>query len=429
MRRSTFRRRTAAAVVAVTTAALALTTAPGTATASGDDRPHRWTGAWGAAHQAPVDVPGWPRTWSVDGFTDQSVRQVVRVAAAGERLRIRVSNEYGARPLRVVAATVGRTGDGAAVRPGTVRTVRFGGDDGIVVPPGRELASDPVGLPVRALERLTVTLHFAGPTGPVGFHPEGLTTTYRATGDRTRDTSGGPFAGETAYSYYALSGIDVTGAEARGTVVAFGDSITDGYGSTPDADNRYPDQLAERLTEARSRLSVVNSGISGNRLLSDSPCFGVKAKDRFGHDVLNRPGVRKAVVLLGVNDIGAAGLADFGCGVAPAVTASQLIDGHKDLIRQARARGVEVVGATVLPFKGTGDGYYTETKDRVRQEVNHWIRTSGAYDAVADTDLALRDPADPARLLPAYDSGDHLHPNDAGLDALAAAVLPHVTGD
>ncbi|MFE0425800.1 SGNH/GDSL hydrolase family protein [Streptomyces sp. NPDC058953] len=425
--RDRFRQRSAAALAAVTTAVFALTTGP--ATATDGERQARWTGAWGAAHQAPVSIPGWSPNWSVGGFTDESVRQVVRVASAGERLRIRVSNQYGTRPLRVVAATVGRTGEGAAVRPGSVRTVRFGGDREVVVPPGKERASDAVGLPVRPLERLTVTLHFGGSTGPVGFHSEGLTTTYRAAGDLTRDTSGAPFAGETTYSYYAFSGVDVAGAASRGAVVAFGDSITDGYGSTPDADNRFPDQLAERLTAARTRLSVVNSGISGNHLLTDSPCSGVKGTDRFRHDVLDRPGVRTAVVMLGINDIGSGGQPDFGCGAAPTVTARQLIEGHKDLIRQARARGVEIVGTTLLPFKGAGFGYYTEPKERVRQELNHWIRTSGAYDAVADADLALRDPADPARLLPAYDSGDHLHPGDTGMDALARVVLPHIAGD
>ncbi|MFF0445700.1 SGNH/GDSL hydrolase family protein [Streptomyces sp. NPDC004609] len=415
-------------VAAVTTTALALTTAPATAAKPTPDQGHPggWTGTWGAAHQYPVAPAGWPPNWSVEGFSDQSVRQVVRISAGGSRIRVRVSNRYGKQPLVVTGATVARAAEGAAVHPHSVRTLRFASARGVTVPAGKDLVSDAVGLPVRPLEKLTITLHFAGTTGPVSFHSNALTTTYRADGDRTRDPSGHAFEGATSQSFYAVSGVEVAGPRTPGAVVAFGDSITDGAFSTPGADNRYPDQLAERLAADGSRLSVVNSGISGNRLLSDSVCFGEKGVDRFRHDVLDRPGVRSAVVLIGINDIGAGGTPDFGCGLAPTVTAQQLIDGHKALIRLAHARGVEAVGATVTPFKGAGYGYYSEAKNQVRTEVNDWIRTSGAYDAVADLDRALRDPADPDRLLPAYDSGDRLHPNDAGMDAMARTIRPHL---
>ncbi|MGV9313791.1 SGNH/GDSL hydrolase family protein [Streptomyces sp. NPDC003691] len=418
-------------VAVVTTTALALTSAPASAAAPA---PHGsgggWSASWGVSHQYPGVPAGWLPNWSADGFADETVRQTVRVSAGGDRIRLRVSNRYGTRPLVVTAATVARSGEGAAVRPGTVRTLRFGGERELTVPTGQDAVSDALALPVRPLEKLTVTLHFApGGTGPVSYHSDGLTKTYRAAGDRTRDTSGLAFAGETSYAYYAISGVEVTGPRPAGTVVVFGDSITDGYGSTPGADNRYPDQLAERLTAARSRLAVVNAGISGNTLLTGSPCFGAKGTERFRHDVLDRPGVRAAVVLIGINDIGASGSPDYGCGLAPLVTARDLINGHKALIRQAKARGVKIVGATLTPFKGADYGYYTEAKDAIRKEVNQWIRTSGAYDAIADLDLALRDPADPDRLLPAYDSGDRLHPGDAGMDAMARTVLPQLTGD
>ncbi|MEW1550615.1 SGNH/GDSL hydrolase family protein [Streptomyces tsukubensis] len=417
-------------VAVVTTLALALTSAPAAA-APAPQGGAEWSASWGVSHKYPGAPAGWPPNWSSDGFADESVRQVLRVSSAGSQVRLRVSNRYGTRPLVVTAATVARSGEGAAVRPGTVRTLRFQGGRGLTVPVGKDAVSDAVALPVRPLEKLTVTLHFApGGTGPVSYHPEGLTTSYRAAGDLTRDTSGQPFAGESSYAYYVISGVEVAGRRTEGTVVAFGDSITDGAGSTPGADNRYPDQLAEHLVAARSRLSVVNAGMSGNTLLSDSPCFGRKGVDRFRHDVLDRPGIRTAVVLIGINDIGAGGGPDFGCGLAPEVTARDVIDGHRTLIRMAKARGVRIVGATITPFKGVEyGGYYSEAKNAVRKEVNRWIRTSGAYDAVADLDLALRDPADPDTLLPAYDSGDRLHPSDAGMDAMARTVLPQVTGE
>jgi lysophospholipase L1-like esterase len=185
-----------------------------------------------------------------------------------------------------------------------------------------------------------------------------------------------------------------------------------------DADNRYPDELAERLLAAGRPLGVANAGIGGNRILTDAPGFGDRATARFERDVLSRPGIRTAIVLLGINDIGVGAGAEG----TPA-TAPDLIDGHRTLIRAAHARGVTIIGATILPYAGTiYPGYYTERGEQVRDEVNHWIRTSGEYDAVADLDRALADPADPDRLAPAYDGGDGLHPNDAGMRAMAAAV-------
>ncbi|MBY6307343.1 SGNH/GDSL hydrolase family protein (plasmid) [Streptomyces clavuligerus] len=419
-----------------------------------------WSGAWAAAHQYPVAAPVHPYNWSVEGFGEQSVRQVVRLSAGGRQLRVRLSNRYGKAPLRIADATVARSGRGAALGPGGLRTLRFGDAREVTIAPGAERVSDSFRLPVRPLTRLTVTLYLTGSAGPVSFHAEGLTTAYRADGNRTRDVTGRPFQGPTTLATYALSDVEVSGpvpgatnatnaentedaedAEngrsagrsdsrrnaAEGTVVAFGDSITDGSGSTPDTDRRYPDRLAELLTAAGSRLAVVNTGISGNRLLSDNLCYGERALTRFRHDVLARPGVRTAVVLIGINDIGAARSPDTGCGVTPESTARQLIDGHKALIRAARAQGVTVVGATLLPFRNALYGYWSPAKNALRKEVNHWLRTSGAYDRVVDLDRVLRDPADPDRLLAAYDAGDHLHPNDAGMDAIARAVFPYLS--
>jgi lysophospholipase L1-like esterase len=296
--------------------------------------------------------------------------------------------------------------------------VSFGGRRSAVVAAGRQLSSDAVPLRVGALERLTVTLYFAAPTGPATFHPQALATSYRAAGDHLRDRSADAYT-ETSQSWYYLSGVDVTGPERRrdkGVVVAFGDSITDGSFSTPDANDRYPDELAERLVAAGRRLGVVNAGIGGNRILADADGFGERATARFGRDALGQPGVRTVIVLEGINDIG------LGGGAEP-VTAQQLIDGHRALIRAAHARGVRVVGATILPFAGViYPGYYTPRGEEVRDAVNDWIRTGGEYDAVADLDRALGDPADPDRLNPRFDGGDGLHPNDAGMRAMAEAV-------
>ncbi|MFF8956537.1 SGNH/GDSL hydrolase family protein [Streptomyces sp. NPDC014894] len=395
--------------------------------ASGDMSGGAWTAAWGAGLHRPVPpLPwSWPN-WAWDGFADQSLRQTVRVAAEGSQLRIRLSNRYGHRPLHLARATVARAGQGAAVRPGTVRELRFDGRGGTVVPVGSEQRSDPVRLPVRALEKVTVTFHFAAGTGPATFHEDGLATAHRAVGDRTREISGDAF-GETSESHYLLSGVEVRGARNEGAVVAFGDSITDGYGSTPGADRRYPDRLAERLLADGRRLGVVNAGISGNMLLTDSACYGDRGAGRFRHDVLGRAGVRTAVVLIGINDIGGGGLADRGCGHRPAVDAKQLVEGHRKLIRDARRHGVTVVGATLTPFRGYAP-YYTPEKEAVRDAVNHWIRTSGAYDAVVDLDRLLADPR-PGHgdaLAPAYDSGDGIHPGDAGMDAIAEAVAARI---
>ncbi|WP_215546168.1 SGNH/GDSL hydrolase family protein [Amycolatopsis sp. CA-230715] len=375
-----------------------------------------WTGTWASSPQAPGTGLG--ENWSVQGFAEQSVRQIARLSAGGPAVRVRLANTYGKAPLRVTGATVARSGEGAAVREGTVRPLTFGLARSVAIPAGGEIVSDPALLPVSPLDRLTVTLYFAAPTGPVTFHAMTNAASYRAQGDRTADTGAAAFTDISA-SGYLLSGIDVLGPPlVRDTVVAFGDSITEGYGSTVDENRRYPDRLAERL---HGRFGVLNEGIGGNRVLNDSTCFGEKATARFERDVVERPDVRSVIVLEGINDIGSSATAIGDCFVPnPEVTAEQLIAGHRELIKKAHAKGIKAIGATLTPFVGAG--YYTERGEAVRKALNEWIRTSGEYDAVADYDRALGDPANPDRLLAAYDSGDHLHPSDAGYEAMAAAV-------
>ena len=415
------------ALIAAAAASLSAALAGGTAAsaaAAPSGRNISWTASWASAPQPPVaSSTAFGPNWSTDGYSDQTVRQTIRLSSGGGQVRLRLSNQYGTQPLTVSGATVAeaRSG-GAGIQPGTMRTVTFHRARSVTIPAGRAAASDAAALPVTPLESLTITLYFAGPTGPSTFHEDGLTTTYRAAGDHVADPGSGAFAGATSHSYYYLDGVDVAGGRSRGTVVAFGDSISNGHNSTVGASARYSDVLAGRLAAAHIPLGVANAGITGNLLLSQVPCFGQAGLARFQRDALGQPGVRAVILLEGTNDIWDSRNIPA-CGITPAVTARQLIGGYQTLIRAAHARGVRVVGVTMLPFKAS----YEQPADfaqaeAIRQEVNHWIRTSGQYDAVADFASVVADPADPQQLNPAYDSGDHLHPNDAGYRALAYAV-------
>ncbi|WP_231618530.1 SGNH/GDSL hydrolase family protein [Nonomuraea sp. SBT364] len=356
----------------------------------------------------------------MDGFARQSIRQVIRISTGGSRVRIRLANLYGTRPLSIAGATIAKQHHGAATRRGTMRSLRFGGLGSTTLTPGQAAVSDATTLVTAPLEHLVVTLYVDRPSGAATFHQLGLTTTYRAAGDHLHDEKPDAFFGPTSDAWYYLTGVDVVGkpGPAKGTIVALGDSITDGAISTPNTDNRYPDELAERLAEAGTPMGVANAGINGNMLLTDSPCFGGdRALARFSRDVLHQPGVRTVIVLLGINDIGGM---DVGCGTPSPATAPRLITGYRSLIASAHARGVRVVGATITPFKGH-NWFGSDRNLALRETVNTWIR-SGEFDAVIDLDKTLADPANLGALLPAYDSGDHLHPNDAGMTAIAAAI-------
>lgn len=390
---------TAAALIA------ALTTTPAPAGC--------WTAAWATAVQQPsADV--WYPTWAEKGFANHSVRQVVRVTAGGSTIRIRLSNAYGSTPLRLTGASVGRAGTGAAVQAGTLRPLTFARSASVDIPTGGQAASDPIRLAVGAGEQLTVTLYFQGATGPSTYHNLAQATSYRASGDHTRDPEAGAFA-ETNTSWFYLSGVDVHDDGAA--VATFGDSMTDGYAATQDADNRYPDALARRLA---GRRPVLNLGIGGNRLLNDSACLGERGLARIRWDVLDQPRVKTVIVLEGINDI-LLGLQEPTPCTTPAakVSADDLIDGYRQLIRTAHTRGVRIIGGTILPAD------LPDEPEAVRDAVNAWIRTSGAFDAVVDFERAVADPADPDRIRSALDSGDHLHPNPAGYQAMADAVDLH----
>jgi lysophospholipase L1-like esterase len=381
----------------------------------------QWHQTWGTALQKPV--PSGEDNgvnWSMQGFNDQSLRQIVRVSEPGAKVRIRLSNLYGTKPLKVTGATIARSAGGAKAWPETIQEVSFGGARSTVVRPGAELAGDPVALSTSPLEKLVVTLRFAEATGPATFHRFTTQTAYRATGDHLADVSSEAFGQSTDALYY-LSGVDVLGGGGKGTVVAFGDSVIDGTGATPGADARLPDLLAERLAAAGRPAAVVNAGIGGNRLLDDSPCYGDNALSRFKRDVLDRPGVRSTIVHLGANDIrdspGDPCLPD---NAAP--DAQRLIDAHRRLIKAAHDRGIKATGVTLLPMKGALFPGWTPEVEKRRDALNHWIRTSGEYDAVLDADKVLAGAPDPDKGRTAYVFEDGLHPNDAGFHALTRAI-------
>ncbi|MDL5206383.1 RICIN domain-containing protein [Streptomyces sp. ALI-76-A] len=345
-------------------------------------------------------------------FNAQTIRMVVHNNTSGAGLRIRLSNLRSTTALSVGAVTVAVQSSGATAVAGTTRTVTFGRSAAPTIAAGQELTSDVIAMPVVAEQNLLVSVYLPNTTGASTYHYDAHQTSYLSaagTGNRAAEEAATNFTTTTARWFY-VAGLDVVSPTAKGTVVAIGDSITDGSSATDNANQRWPDYLARRL-QAQSggqRLGVVNAGIGGNRVVTDSPSAqqGIAAMTRFSHDVLTQPGVKNAIVLEGINDINNS-----------SVTADQIIAGYQTMIDQAHTAGVRIIGGTILPHSSQ-----TAAKAAIRAQVNDWIRTSGAFDAVIDFDAALRDPANPARLLPAYDSGDHLHPNSAGMQAIANTV-------
>ncbi|WP_084338404.1 SGNH/GDSL hydrolase family protein [Actinomadura oligospora] len=400
---------------------LALAGGTATAVAKAPDRSApTWTQSWGAAMQRPIagdEDSG--QNWSTEGFSGQTLRQVVRLSSGGTRVRVRISNLYGNRLLKVDGAAVGRSAGGAKVWPGSSVTLTFGGRSAPVVRPGAEAVSDPVTLSTSPLEKLAITLRFATPTGPATFHRFGGRASFLAQGNHVGDVGSEAYTKSTDSSYF-LSGVDVSGGRSAGTVVAFGDSLVDGVGATNGADASLPDLLAERLSGSSRPLSVVNTGIGGNRLRYDSACAGEKATARFKRDVLDRPGVRAVIMHLGANDLretpGDPCLVPGG----PS-TAQQVIDAQRQLVKAAHARGIKVVGATILPMRSALFPAWSPKVEKARVAINRWVRTSRTFDAVLDVDRAIADPAAPDRPLVAYVYEDGLHPNDAGYQAIARA--------
>ena len=373
-----------------------------------------WVGAWGASPALP----------SGPEITNQTIRQVVRPSLGGEAIRLRISNELGTSDLVIGAAHVALPGN---IDPATDKVVTFGGRPSITLPPGAPALSDPIEISVSPLDSVAVSLFVPRNTGPAATHPLGRATAYIAAGDQTAagamedvDTS--------STARYFLSGIEVE-APGASTLVTLGDSITDGYGSTVDGNDRWPDILAERLSAADMKIGVVDAGISGNRVLHDRPQaqFGPAAIARFDRDVLSMPGVETVIVMESINDLGHPGASGL---TEQKVSSEDIIVGMKQLTARAHAHDIRIIGATLTPYAGTiFPGYYSDEGESERQAINAWIRDSGAFDGVIDFDAVVRDPDQPDHIGAEYDFGDHLHPNDAGYRAMGEAIdLSLITG-
>lgn len=381
--------------------------------------PPAFTRAPPAAKPAPPPPPPPPPSPLVPfppSLSDQTVRMTVRVSAGGPQIRLTFRNAAGGPTVALgsVHAALARPAGGIAAA--SDRTVTFGGKPWATLFPGATIVSDPIALPVAPLADVAVSIYLPASTPTNTVHPLGLTPAYIAAGDQTA-AAALPSA-KVVRSFFWLSGLSVAApARDAGTIVAFGDSITDGYATTPGAHRAWPELLAARLqAEGGARLGVVNMGISGNRILKAGA--GESALQRFDADVLARPGVRWVLLLEGINDINMSIIP--GVPASEGVTAAQIIAGLDQLVTRAHLHGVRVAGATILPTKGLP--FYSAAGEAMRTAVNDWIRSSGRFDAVIDFDAAVRDPADPLRLRPSYDPGDHVHPNDEGNAAMARAI-------
>lgn len=398
-------------------------------------RGSHWVGAWAAS---PSDAGFTAEVGPARPLANQTLRMVVRPTLDGEKARIRLSHGYGDTPAEIGSATIARRLDGASAMPDTVRPLTFGGEPGVVLQPGAVATSDPVRLPVRRGEDLLVSLHLPGVVARPTGHFVTNTTNYLSvpgTGDHSAEADGTayPLTTKVVFSmgWWFLAGVDVKAPRRTGAVVAFGDSITDGFqaSSVPgvpveseaglDANARYPDFLSARLAAAGHDAGVLNAGISGNRVLADAEApfpYGRSGLDRFRADVLDQPGVRDVVILEGINDLGN----------DEALPASSVIDGLRKLVRRAQRAGLRAHLGTLLPTGGAARTHGSEATQERRTTVNRWIRTQRLADSVIDFDRAVRDPEDPTRLRPEYDSGDALHPSSAGYRAMAGAVPLHV---
>ncbi|WUO26694.1 SGNH/GDSL hydrolase family protein [Streptomyces sp. NBC_00287] len=365
-----------------------------------------WSGSWGTATGGYAAVGPW---------TDRTLRLVVHTSAGGPQVRVRFDNTFAAAPVRIGSATVAVQASGATPQ-GTPVPLSFGGAAGTEIPAGAQVFSDPLGFSVPADTNLLVSFHLPGTVSAAPVHRLAQQRSYVSEpGDHSADGSATAYT-STLTSWPLLGGVDVSGGP--GSVVLLGDSITDGDKSTVDANRRWPNVLASRLLgqDEVPHYGVVNQGISGNRVVADrypgdgvsTDTAGVNALNRFDRDVLAQPSVRTAVVFEGVND------------VRWGATSEQVIEGLRQLADRGHARGLRMLAATIVPCEG--EARCTAAADAERVEVNAWIRDAGAFDGVLDFDAALRDPAHPARILPEFDSGDHLHPGDAGLAALASSV-------
>ena len=407
--------------------------------ATGSLHAQQWVASWGTAtaldvysppawiqpppaDTLPADPPPSPVVPVPASFEDQSLRMIVRTSVGGSQLRLQFSAALGTAPTRLESVHVALHAGNGAIDASSEHVVTFAGSPSVTLHPGALVLSDPVMLALPPLTEVAVSVYLPETADTRSFHELGLNTTYVASGNAV---SAARFPGnETNRSYFWLTGLEVLAPAGSGTVVAFGDSITDGYSTTPDAHRAWPALLAERLQAlpGTGRLGVINMGISGNRVLREF--VGSSALARFDRDVLARSGVEWIVLLEGINDINFTALP--GAPLSQQTSAEEIIEGLSQLVARAHARGIKVMGATLLPMGGLW--LHNPQTEAMRQAVNNWIRSSNTFDAVVDFDALVRDPADPQRLRGEYDSGDFIHPNDAGNAVMAEAIDLDVFG-
>ena len=369
----------------------------------------KWVGTWGTALQLvePRNLPPDP------GLSNNTLRQIVCVSIGGSRLRVRFSNEFGTSPVTLDAVHIAVPADSCIIIPSTDKALSFDGKPGVTIAAGSAVTSDPFNFTLKPRGLLAITIHFGDTSPDVTGHPGSRTTSYLLPGNQVASVG---FSGAlTADHWYIISDIDVGAPDSAAALVVLGNSITDGRGSGTNKQDRWPDELAIRLQQnpGTQQVAVLNMGIGGNCVLRD--CLGPAALIRFESDVIEQAGVRWLIILEGINDIGQVRGERWAT-----LVAYNLIAAYKQMIDRAHAKGIRVYGATMTPFGGSF--YDSPERQTAWKQVNDWIRTSGRFDAVIDLDAALRDPAHPLQLLPADDSGDHLHPSEAGHRAMAKAV-------
>jgi lysophospholipase L1-like esterase len=388
-----------------------------TASAAG---PAHWVVAWGASPAPQLADEAQMRTAKLM-FDNQTIREIVHTSIASDTVRVRLSNAYGKQAVEIGAVHIALHDKGSSIAAGSDHAVTFSGRTGVSIAPDGQALSDPVKLAAPAGD-LVISIFLPHAAAAAGIHYSAQQTAYIGSGNLTGAAE--LPQPETITSWVFLTGVDALAAEGASTLVAFGDSITDGARSTVDANHRWPDILAERLRARRGGkpIGVLDAGIGGNRVLFDpgNVRFGVNALARFDRDVLAQPGVKYVIVLEGINDLGHPGSS---APLSETVSADDIIAGLKQMIERAHEHGIKIFGATLTPFEGTTiQGYFSAEKEAKRKAVNEWIRNGHAFDGVIDFEKAARDPQHPDRMLPADDGGDHLHPGDVGYKAMAEAI-------